>query len=263
MEKNQKNKIERIKLASNSDDYVTAFRDNIGRLRTHYGYSVRVLSELADINYDTLSGFLKGNSKSCNLSTAVKLARVFGISMDELVGAETIEETSRESIDMTRHMPDHVKYLIRSFIRHQYNIFSKFDEKSVNIPVLLPECKYGYLTTTNVTTTVCIDDLTPNVRSKTCIGLQIPCEHYEPFYMPNDILLLAADRSGLNNERCVVVRNGNYYIVIKKISIENGGKKVKYVSLIDDKIEVYKEEIEDKLGYIIGFLNPDGTWGVR
>lgn len=263
MKKNQTEKIQRLKLVSNSEDYMSAFRDNIGLLRTHYGYSVRVLSELSDINYDTLSGFLKGNTKTCTLSTAVKLAKVFGISIDELVGAETIEEKSRESLDMARNMPDYVMYLIRSFIRHQYNIHSQFDEGSINIPVLMPECKHGYLPTTNITSTVCIDDLTPNVKSKVSVGLQIPCEHYEPFYMPNEILLLATDRAGLNNERVVVVRNGNYYIAIKKIYIENGEKKVKYVSIIDGKNEVSHAEIDDKLGYVIGFLNPDNSWGIR
>lgn len=263
MLKNQSKKIERVKLVANHENYMSAFRDNIGILRTYHGYSVRVLAEKADINYDTLSGFLKGNAKTCNLSTAVKLAKVFDISIDELIGAETIDEKSRESLDMARKLPDYVMYLIRSFIRHQYNIHTKFDKDSINVPVLLPECKNGYLITTNVTTTICVDNLTPNVKSKACIGLQIPCEHYEPFYMPNDILLLATDRSGLNNERCVVVRNGNYFICIKKIYIENGEKKVKYFSIIDDKKEVFSDEIEDRIGYIIGFLNPDGSWGIR
>lgn len=242
---------------------MSSLKKNVDLYVAEKDITLKEIAEVADIPYKTLTNFLYSTSKDCNLSTVVKLARAFNISIDELVGAETIEEKSRESLAMARNMPDYVMYLIRSFIRHQYTIHSQFDEGSINIPVLMPECKNGYMPTTNVTTTACIDSLTPNVKSKVSIGLQIPCEHYEPFYMPNDILLLATDRSGLNNERCVVIRNGNYYICIKKIYVENGVKKVKYVSLIDGKNEVFHNEIEDKLGYIIGFLNPDESWGVR
>jgi hypothetical protein len=81
--------------------------------------------------------------------------------------------------------------------------------------------------------------------------------------MPNEILLLSADRAGLNNERCVVSYKGNYFIAIKKIFIENNVKKVRYWSIMDFNTEVLPNQIDDKLGYIVGFLNPDGSWGVR
>uniref|UniRef100_UPI004055C087 helix-turn-helix domain-containing protein n=1 Tax=Acetatifactor sp. TaxID=1872090 RepID=UPI004055C087 len=263
MSKNPKNKVEFGDLVSNPQNYVESFRNNIFRLMDIYDLSLRELSEKADMPFETLKSFLYGDAKDCKLSTAVKVARAFHVSIDELIGADTIDEKSRESLCISRNLPDYVVYLIRSFIRHQNKLQSQFDAKSVNIPVLLPQCANGYLPTTNITTTVCIDHLTNNLKSKIALGIQIPCEHYEPYYMPNEIILLAVDRDGLNGERCVVSYKGNYFFAIKRSYIENGEKKWKYISMMDGRTEVLKSDIDDKIGYIAGYLNPDGSWGVR
>lgn len=240
-----------------------SMRENIGLLRTYYGWSVRVLAEKANISDDTLQTFLKGKSKDCNLLTAIRIARALHVSIDELVGAETIEHDTRECIAMSRSMPEHIRYLNKTFIKHQYNIHSQFEEGTKNLPVYLPECVNGYLKTTNVTKTVNIDHLSDELKTRACIGIQIPCDHYEPFYMPNDIILLSADRNAVNNERCVISYKGNYFFAIKKIYIEGNEKKVKYISMLGSNTVVFPNEVEDKLGYVIGFLNPDYSLGIR
>lgn len=262
MEKEKLKKMS-LNLSADRENYMSAFRKNIDMYVAEKDIKLKDISEEADIPFSTLNTFLYGDANDCKLSTAVKLARAFGISIDELVGSETIEKMSRESLQMCRNMPDYVVYLIRSFIRHQYQMHSEFDKDSINIPVLIPECSNGYLLTTNVTETVCIDHLTQNIKSKVCLGLKIPCEHYEPFYMPNEIILIAADRDGLDGEKCVISRNGNFFIVKKKFYIENNVKKYKYISLMNNKTEIYPHQIEDKIGYIVGFLNSDNSWGIR
>lgn len=261
--KNKKNEIFNENLVSNPTNYTDSFRKNIFHLMDLHDWSLRELSEKADMPFETLKSFLYGDAKDCKLSTAVKLSRAFNISIDELVGAETISQLSRQSLSMCRKLPDYVVYLIRSFIRHQYLLQNQCTPGSINVPVLLPECQNGYLQTTNITETVCIDHLTDNLKSKICLGLKIPCEHYEPFYMPGEIILLAADREGLHNERCVVSYKGNFFICRKIIYIENGEKHFKYVSLIDGKNTILPSDIDEKTGYVVGYLNPDGSWGIR
>ncbi len=261
--KHEKHEKKSSDLVTNPQNYMESFRKNLDILIDDYDYSIRELSEKADMSFETLKSFIYGDAKDCKLSTAVKLSKVFGISIDELVGAGTIDDNSKECLVMSRNMPDYVRYLIRSFIRHQHKIHSRLDPKSINIPVLMPECSNGYLPTTNITSTVCIDHLTNNLKSKVMLGLQIPCEHYEPYYMPNEILLLSADRGALNGEKCVLSYKGNYFIAIKRIYIEDGVKKWKYISIMDVQTEILPNDIDDKYGYVVGFLNPDGTWGVR
>ena len=129
---------------------------------------------------------------------------------------------------------------------------------------MLPECYNGYLKTTTVSYALNVDHLQDGTKSRVCLGLKIPCEHYEPHYMKNEILLLAADRDGRNGEKCVVSHLGNMYICIKRIEQINGKKVASYISLLDGKNVLFSsEEIDDKYGYVIGFLSPDGTWGMR
>lgn len=258
---NEKNTNIYLKLVSNHDNYMSSLRDNVGLLRTEKKWSVRVLAEKANISEDTLNTFLKGTSKDCNLSTVVKLARAFGVTIDELVGAGTMSDGTRECVSRCRVMPQHFVNLARSYIRHIYKLFEKTDSKEPRL-VMLPECRRGHLQTTNVTTEIDISHLQKGTISRIAHGLRIPCDHYEPYFFKDEIILLAVDRDGQDGEICVISHDGEYYIVRKKMYIENAQKKWKYMSLFTEK-EFLKEEIEDKLGYVVGYLNPDRSWGIR
>lgn len=261
MLKNQNDENIFFKMVSDSENYMESLRDNIGLLRTYYGWSVRVLAEKANISEDTLQTFLKGKSKDCNLSTAIKIAKAFGVSIDELVGAGTINPVTKESMQICRLLPQHFLYLVRTYIRHVYKLFLN---KKGNEPrlVMLPECTDNRLHTTNITKLIDIGHLDKSIISRVAHGLRIPCDHYEPYFMPEEILLLGVDRDALDGETCVISHHSNYYIVKKKQYIENGLKKWKYISLFTEK-EILKEDIDEKLGYVVGFLYPDGSWGER
>ena len=258
---NEKNTNIYLKLVSNHDNYMSSLRDNVGLLRTEKKWSVRVLAEKANISEDTLNTFLKGTSKDCNLSTVVKLASAFGVTIDEVVGAGTMSDGTRESVSRCRVMPQHFVNLARSYIRHIYKLFEKTDSKEPRL-VMLPECRRGHLQTTNVTTEIDISHLLKGTISRIAHGLRIPCDHYEPYFFKDEIILLAVDRDGQDGEICVISHGGEYYIVRKKMYIENAQKKWKYMSLFTEK-EFLKEDIEDKLGYVVGYLNPDRSWGIR
>lgn len=253
-----------LKYTSDSKKYMDAFRKNIDLYIDEKVMTLKEISETADIPFSTLSNFLYGDSTDCKLSTAVKLARAFGVSIDELVGAETIDKETRECVSMSRNLQDHHRYVISSFVRHQCLLHGETPEKSKQISVLLPECRSGHLKTTAASEALNVDHLSPDIKTKVCLGLHIPCKHYEPHFMRDEILLLAADRDGANGETCVVSQGGNYYIVRKKIAFDNGIKQIKYISIIDNKSVLFTGgEIDDKIGYVIGFLNPDGSWGKR
>lgn len=253
-----------LNLTTNSENYMESFRRNIFMYVDGKNVKLSDIADAADIPFSTLRTFLYGTTTDCKLSTAVKLARAFGISIDELVGAGTIEPETRECIAMARNLDEHHRYVMRSFVRHQYKLHGEVSEKSKQISVLLPECQHGFLNTTNVIEPLNIDHLPKHIKSEACLGLRVPCHHYEPYYMKNEIILLGANRDGLNNEKCVVVRDGNMYICIKRIEIINGKRIAKYISLIDGKNVLFtSDEIDEKLGYVIGFLYPDGTWGIR
>ena len=253
------------KLVKNPKNPTSALRQNVDILMDIYGYTLSETSEKADISFEKFKSFFYGKSDEVRLSTAVKLARLFGLSVDELCGAETVSNEMEEYINMYKALPEYSKYLVRYFIAHQNNIYQRraVSGKKV-ISVLKPQCVDTYLQTTNVTEELCIEHLDEKVKSKVSIGLRIPCEHYMPFYSPHDILLIAADREATHGERCVIEMNNNLFIVEKRNHIKNGVKTSEYVSLMNGRFTVPATNIDYKIGYIVGFLNAeDGTWGVR
>lgn len=253
------------KLVKNPTNPTSALRQNVDILMDIYGYTLSETSEKADISLEKFKSFFYGKSDEVRLSTAIKLARLFGISVDEISGAGTVNEEIKELIDMYKTLPEYSKYLTKYFIEHQYGIYQRsvVVNKKI-ISVLNPQCVDSFLQTTNVTTELCIEHLDEKIKTKVRMGLKIPCEHYMPHYSPHDILLIAADREAHNGERCVIERNNHLFIVEKNITVNNGVKTSEYVSLMNGRFTVPATEIDYKLGYIVGFLNSeDGTWGIR
>lgn len=261
----QQEKLKKIsnKLTTDQNNYMNSFRQNLFMYVDEKDITIRDISEAADIPFSTLNSILYGNSKDIKLSTVIKLARTLDISIDELVGAETINPITRESLSICRNLPEHAVYLIRYFIRHQKKIYETKDNTIKRISVLKPECNRGNMLTTNVIVPMEVDSLPNSLKSKIYLGIKVPCEHYMPYYAPGDIILVAADREGVNGERCVVTHNGKIYLVEKRSYIKDGKKQYKYVALLNDAFVVTENDIDDKVGYIVGFLNPDGSWGTR
>lgn len=252
------------KLVKNPQNPTSALRQNVDILMDIYGYTISETAEKANIPLETFKAFFYGKSDECRLSTAIKLAKVFNISVDELVGAETVSNDMEEYINMYKKLPEYSQYLVKYFIRHQNNIYQQrvVSGKKV-ISVLKPQCVDSYLQSTNVTEPLCIEHLNADMKAKVALGIKIPCEHYMPVYSPYDVLLLAADREAHNGECCVIERNNKLFIVEKKIYIKDGVKRSDYVSLMNSRFIIPDTEIDEKIGYIVGFLNSDGTWGVR
>ena len=72
-------------LTANQNDYMSSFRKNIDLYVSDKDITLSDIAEEADIPFSTLRTFLYGNASDCKLSTAVKLARAFGVSVDEIV----------------------------------------------------------------------------------------------------------------------------------------------------------------------------------
>ena len=54
----------------------------------------------ATISLENFKNFFYGKSEECRLSTVIKLARLFNLSIDEIVGAGTVSEELEEYINM-------------------------------------------------------------------------------------------------------------------------------------------------------------------
>ena len=241
-----------MKLSSDSNDYMSAFRKNLFMYVDEKDITIKEISETADIPFSTLNSFLYGNTNDVKLSTAVKLAKALKISIDELVGAETISDVSRESIAICRNLPDNAVYLIRWYIRYIDSLNKKNEPHRRYVSIMELECNHnGNLKITTNYRHIDITNIGEEYRSKVFFGITMPCEHYMPTYSPYDILLIANDRDAKENENVLIRTDGNLFLAKRKI--KNGNAK--YYSIRDGKFRINESDVDEVIGYIAHVIN--------
>ena len=249
---NEKLKKISLNLCADKHDYMKSFRKNVDMYISEKDITLREVAEIADMPFDTLKNFLYKDSADCKLSTAVKLARAFNVSIDELIGAETINEVSRESIAICRNLPDNVLYLIRWYIRYIDSLNKKNEPNKRYVSIMELECNHnGNLKITTNYRHIDITEIGEEYRSKVFFGITMPCEHYMPTYSPYDILLIANDRNAQGKENSLLRIDKNLYIARR--NVENG--VAKYYSIRDGKFRINESDVDEVIGYIAHVIN--------
>lgn len=234
-------------LSADKLDYISAFRRNIYMYLEDDDINVSELAELSGVNLSTLKTFMYGNAKDVNLSNAVKLAHALNISLDELVGADTIPSFSRESLRICRELPENDLLLVRWFIRCLYDLNQKTEPNKRYVSVMLPELNNnGDYKLISKFEKIEITNLEEPLRSKIFIGFKLINDYYMPYYLPNNIVLIANDRPPMQNEH-VLVRAGDYVFIVKRVVEDNVAK---YYSIRDGKYRIDEKDVDELIGYI-------------
>lgn len=244
-------------LVANSDDYMNSFRKNLELYASQKNITLRDIADEADISLNTLNSILYGNVKDCKLSTTISLARALQVSIDELVGCETIHALTRESMQISRNLPANSLHLIRWFIRNQeQRLKSQTNRHMLNVmhPTLLEN---GNLQPNNVYTSLDINNVSVDIRSKIFVGIKLKCDYYMPTYSPYDVLLIANDRDPHINENSVFISSNCLYIGRRQIETTGTQKVTRYESIRNQKSHLYEDEIDEVIGYIAGIYTED------
>lgn len=247
----QKLKYMATDLVTDPDDYISALRHNIDRYIADKDITLNDVAEAADMSVSTLKTFLYGNAKDCHLSTAVKLARVFEVTLDELVGCGTMPEETKKSIQLTRQMPESYTHFIRWMINFQYDMYNTRQYIKDSVEVMDAELREdGTFKTSNIFENVDISHISKERRTKIFMGIKLPGNNYEPIYMKSNIILLANDRNPLEDEKVVVCVDDALWIFKAKYVRENGEKLLKYYSIRDG---IYRTDASavHTMGYIV------------
>lgn len=235
-------------LIANRVDFISTFRQNLFKYVTDKDITLNDISMESGIPYNTLNTFLYGNSKDTRISNAVKLAHALDISIDELIGAETIPELTRESLKICRNLPDNDLMLVRWFIRCLADLNSQNEPNKRYVKVMLPEeDNDGNCKLVSKFENMEITDLQEPLRSKIFMGFKVISDYYMPHYKPNDIILIANDRPAKPNEH-IIVRVGDYIFIVKRILVNGIGK---LYSIRDDKYRIDELDVDEIIGYIV------------
>lgn len=158
-------------------NYVDNIRNN---LNSYNGdLTLPEIAESARIPFSTLKNILYGNSSDCKLSTVASFAKFLGITIDELVGSDTLTEDAKESLSIYRELPERSKYLTRWFVKHQKALCSD-NNASKNIGVMIPKDSDGFLLPTNEFETLNIDSFSESTKAKVFIGMRVNTDYYMP-----------------------------------------------------------------------------------
>lgn len=244
-----KKKLEEIakKLTADKQDFVSAFRRNMYLYVDDKDITMNDIAEAAGLSPSTLKTFLYGNAKNVTLTTTVGLAKALNVSLDELVGADTIPEPSRESLRMCREMPENDLMLVRWFIRCLYDLNSQNEPNKRYVKVMLPEeNNHGDWKLVSKFENMEITDLKEPLRSKIFMGFRIISDYYMPYYMTGNTILIANDRPAKTSEHALV-RAGDYFFIVKRM-MENG--IAKYYSIRDGKYRIDESDVDELIGYI-------------
>lgn len=144
-------------------DFVNNIKENLNNCDEEL--TLPEIAENAGIPFSTLKNILYDNSTDCKLSTASKLAKFLGITIDELVGSDTLTEDAKESLSIYRELPERSKYLARWFVKHQKALYSNNDSTK-GISVMIPKDSNGYLHPTNEFKSLDIDRFSDYVKAK-------------------------------------------------------------------------------------------------
>ena len=231
----------------------TIFTDNLRRnLDICLKYSditIHELAESAGISFDTLKNLLYQNSKDCKLSTAALLAKAIGVTVDELIGLDTISEEDMDCITMFRQMPGHYQYFVRWFVRRQYDLsLGGFRQGRKTVPVMnLEEHPDGTLHISGDFESLDITDIPQNIKPQIFMGIKTSVEYYMPHYTPYDILLIANDRTPKPMEDSIIIYGDNVFIARRSPC---GNSKFEYVSIRDNRFRCSESDVDNVIGYI-------------
>lgn len=247
MTSNTNKGVSRVGLVSKPNDYMSSLRQNLQILMGQNDMSVHQLAEKAEISYETLKSLIYGSSKDCRISTVISIAHAFGISVDELVGCETIDPVVCESIQITRSLPPNYVRFVRWTIRYHARMLKekKVSKKAVNV-MLAENTNEGNIILTNNFSLVDVSEISEIVRPKVFMGIRLPSDNYMPVYDEGDILLIANDRNPMPREVSVIIFGGYLWLAKRVIAKDS----VDYYSIRDGKFRVSEADIDENLGYI-------------
>lgn len=235
------------KLVTNHTDYMNSFRQNVRTCLNEKNMSLKDLSDLAEINYDTLKSLIYGNTKDCKISTVINLAKALDLSIDELVGCGTISPTTSKAIQATRKLPEKYIYYLCWSINYHLEQLKERDISDKFVDVMYPKMMGdGNVMVSNIFKPVDITSVPDRIKQKTFLGFKMICDKYMPQYTPYDILLVANDRKPYENEPCIIIKNKFLWLVYIKDN--------QYYSYKDKTLRGEMNSECEVIGYVCGTI---------
>lgn len=191
-------------------------------IREYLGEKNLTLSSLAtqaNLSEDTLRSVLYGKSQDIKLSTMIKIADVFGCSLDELVNRQTYSKSDTELFNRIHHLSPASKRMVEAIVEfEEITSLTHSVNGEMLIPVLIPNgnLKDGIFYDCNHFEQLDISEYPNAIRGKIDFGFKILSENFIPNYYPNDILLLTRTRIPEHGDHILYLNRENQRLHLRK-----------------------------------------------
>lgn len=244
-------------LVRNPTNVSDSFCQNVYNIKAKTGLTWQKIADGSGVSTETLKSIVTGENKDYKISTATKLANYFNITVDEMIGASTLDERTLEAMQMLRGVPQAYKEFLFWSISYGHNLYNKNEMTRAVVPFFKPECddkgNVKFLLR-HMTGTYDISNVPPDKATKVICAIQICCNEYAPKFFKGNVILIANDRHARPNEICVVEWGGYLYFGHRKEETENGQKVIKLYSLKDNTFRAYEEQVNQIIGYVADIM---------
>lgn len=189
--------------------YKNAFVNTINRMMYNNGWSIKQLSEKAELPYESVKKLVSGKINNPTIYTVIKLSKAFGCGLDLLIENKLSynlqsELLSERAVTLLTEIANFETYLAEHNKTHSDNY----------ITTLIPTgiIHDGMLFDSIFTDFVDISAYQEDFGNIIMCGLKIIGENLHPTYLNNDILLIGRDRFPMDGENGIFLIGHKAYI---------------------------------------------------
>ena len=228
---------------------ITRLSQRLRHLMAERGWTIQMLAKIADLPEETVRNIYYARTPDPKISTIMKLAKAFGISVHCLMGECEHTSEERELIRNYKTCGNHGKALIASIARYEAKTMKELRENpnEHSVPLIIPqgEIRQGFVFETCDT-----KEIMTSVQ-ESYIGIQITTNDLAPMFCKNDILLFE-NRFPRHGEKAAFYYDKKIYI--RKFVEEDGQYKLQCLHKYDKDIILKRMDEVDYIGTCVDVL---------
>lgn len=213
------------------------------------GWNKERLAEVCDLPLETIRNIYYGKSQDLKLSTALKIANAFGLSVNCMVGKCPHTPSERAILQNYRNCGPHGKSLIELTARYEAGAIKNEREGcgKHKIPCRYPQgdMRKGFVYD------MCEESNIETVVPEAYIAIQMSGNDFVPMYCKGDILLFE-DKFPLQGEIAAFLIGDRAYI--RKFYEEEGRYRLKCLHRHDEDIVLKRMDEVDYIGTCVGVV---------
>lgn len=258
MEKNRNPIVFQDYLVENDQNFIVSLCRNALTCKEKSGYTLSEISIETDISMEQLKSLLYNENKDYKISTIVKYAKFFGISIDELVGAGTLPSRTKKSLQTIRTLePSYTEFFVW-LIDFVHKSLTKPNIRQKCVPMICPNLTKNGNMEIHLREIkdepIDISHVDKETRSKTIMAIKVPNNQYMPMYCCHDILLIANDRVPYPHETFLILLDGFLYFCHRRERKDGKKRIVEFYSIVDNGLRANEEDVDQKIGYVAGVI---------